>query len=100
MWQWYANCKPRIHCKSKPSKMKKVTKLMGVLTLTVFLGISSPAIAQTGDNTAGTTTTMDDDDNDDTGKWGLAGLLGLLGLLGLRKRDDDNRHRNTTTTNR
>jgi hypothetical protein len=54
MWQWYANCKPRIHCKSKPSKMKKVTKLMGVLTLTVFLGISSPAIAQTGDNTTGT----------------------------------------------
>lgn len=70
---------------------------MSVLTLTVFLGITSPVMAQTTDNAAGTTATMDDDGDDDSGKWGLAGLLGLLGLLGLRRKDDD-RHRTTNTS--
>jgi len=78
--------------------MKKVTKFLAVLTLTAFLGFSSPVVmAQAGDNT--TTTRVDDDmddDDDDSGKWGLAGLLGLLGLLGLKRRDDDRTHRNTT----
>ena len=81
--------------------MKKVTKLLSVLTFSLFLGISSPVMAQTGDAGTTTTTTTDDDedDDDDNGKWGLAGLLGLLGLLGLRKRDDDHRN-HTTTSNR
>ncbi len=64
-----------------------------------FLAVASPAAAQTTDNTAGTTTAMDNDNDDDSGKWGLAGLAGLLGLLGLRRRDDDNRTR-TTNVNR
>lgn len=77
--------------------MKKVTRFLGVLTLTAFLGFSSPVVmAQTGDNTT-TSASVDDDEDDDNGDWGLAGLLGLLGLLGLRRRDDD-RHRNTTNT--
>ncbi len=81
--------------------MKKVTKTLGVLFLTAFLGFTSPVVAQTTDNTTTTTTTddMDDDDDDDSGKWGLAGLLGLLGLLGLKRRDDDHTT-NRTTTNR
>ena len=81
--------------------MKKVTKYLGVLTLTAFLGFTSPVVmAQTGDNTT-TTTTRDDDDMDDDdgdgGRWGLAGLLGLLGLLGLKRRDDDTHTRTTGT---
>lgn len=79
--------------------MKQAAKFMGVVTLTVFLGIASPAMAQTTGNAGGTTTTMNDD-HDDSGKWGLAGLLGLLGLLGLRRRDNDHTHRSTTNTNR
>lgn len=82
--------------------MKKVTKFLAVLTLTAFLGFTSPVVmAQTGDNTT-TTTTVDDDDMDDDdgdgGRWGLAGLLGLLGLLGLKRRDDN--HNRNTTVNR
>jgi hypothetical protein len=78
--------------------MKKIIKLLSVLSLAFFLGISSPIIAQSSGDAAGTTTTTaGDDDNDDNGKWGLAGLLGLLGLLGLRKRDDNHRSRSTTT---
>lgn len=79
--------------------MKKVTKFLAALTLTVFLGFTSPVVrAQTTENTTTTTTTdVDDDDMDDDdgdgGRWGLAGLLGLLGLLGLKRRDD-----NPTTT--
>lgn len=79
--------------------MKKATKFLTVLTLTAFLGFSSPVVmAQTGDNTTTTTRVDDDydDDDDDSGKWGLAGLLGLLGLLGLKRRDDDHNRRNTT----
>ena len=80
--------------------MKKVTKTLGVLFLTAFLGFTNPVVAQTTDNTTTTTATDDMDDNDDdTGKWGLAGLLGLLGLLGLKRRDDDHTT-NRTTTNR
>jgi MYXO-CTERM domain-containing protein len=57
------------------------------LTLTTFLGFTSPVVALTGENTttSSTNTTNDDGDND-TGKQGLAGLLGLMGLLGLRKK--------------
>jgi MYXO-CTERM domain-containing protein len=79
--------------------MKKVTKWMGIVTLTAFLGFTSPVVmAQTTDNTTTTTTTDDEDDDDDGGRWGLLGLLGLIGLAGLKRRDDD-RHR-TTNTNR
>ena len=80
--------------------MKKVTKVLGVLAFSFMLGITSPVVAQTSDNTTTTTTSGDDeeaDDEDDAGKWGLAGLLGLLGLLGLKRRDDDRRQ---TSTNR
>ena len=76
--------------------MKKITKLLGVLTLTAFLGIVSPFVvsAQTSDNTTATTGRDDNDDDGDNGKWGLAGLLGLLGLLGLKRRDDDRKGTN------
>lgn len=81
--------------------MKKVTKILAALTLTAFLGFTSPDVmAQSNDNTTTTTAGTDDDDMDDDdgdgGRWGLAGLLGLLGLLGLKRRDDDNHTRNTT----
>jgi MYXO-CTERM domain-containing protein len=81
--------------------MKKMKRLFATLSLCVFIGFASPAIAQDDDNnrerTADTRTAGDDDDGDE-GKWGLAGLLGLLGLLGLKRRDrDDDRHRHTTT---
>jgi MYXO-CTERM domain-containing protein len=85
--------------------MKKVTKFLTVLTLTAFLGFSSPVVmAQTSENTTTTTTTADDDDMDDDdgdgGRWGLAGLLGLLGLLGLKRRDDDATRTTTTRVDR
>jgi MYXO-CTERM domain-containing protein len=82
--------------------MEKFTKLFSVLTVTFFLGISSPIIAQTVDTVRAQTTAVDDDDDndDDNSNWGLAGLLGLLGLLGLRKKDNDHHNRTTTTTNR
>lgn len=81
--------------------MKKVTKILVALTLTAFLGFTSPDVkAQATENTTTTTTDVDDDDMDDDdgdgGRWGLAGLLGLLGLLGLKRRDDDHTTRNTT----
>lgn len=80
--------------------MKKVTKLLGALMLTLSLTLTSPVVmAQTGDNTTSANYDRDDrDDDGDEGQWGLAGLLGLLGLLGLRRRDD-HRHRHTTNTN-
>ena len=78
--------------------MKKVTKILAVVALSAFLGVNSPAMAQTDQTGTTTTTTTDDDDDDgDEGKWGLLGLLGLAGLLGLKRRDNDT-HR--TTTNR
>jgi MYXO-CTERM domain-containing protein len=78
--------------------MKKITKILAVVTLSAFLGATNPVMAQT-DQTGTTTTTTDDadDDDGDEGKWGLLGLLGLAGLLGLKRRDNDT-HR--TTTNR
>lgn len=76
--------------------MKKVSKMLGVLALTAFLGLTNPVVAQTADSP--TTTTQTDDEDDDSGKIGLAGLLGLLGLLGLRRNKDDKKY--TTTTNR
>lgn len=79
--------------------MKKVNKVLGVLALTAFIGFTNPVVAQSTDNGAAATRTMDDDNDDDSGKWGLAGLLGLLGLLGLKRRDRDD-HRTHSTTNR
>ena len=84
--------------------MKKVTKMLATLTLTAFLGLTSPAVmAQTTENTTTTTRTdVDDDDMDDDGdggRWGLAGLLGLLGLLGLKRRDDNHTTTRNTTVN-
>jgi hypothetical protein len=79
--------------------MKHARKLLSVITLFLFLAVSSPVVAQTGGTTGtttGTTTDMEDD-NDNDFPWGLLGLIGLAGLLG-RKRDDD-RHRTTTHRN-
>ncbi len=88
-------------CTFKHITMKKMKKIFGVLLFSAFLGITTPAVAQTPET--GTTQTTDDDDDDDNGGWGLLGLLGLAGLLGLRRRDDnrltDDRTR-TTTVNR
>lgn len=76
--------------------MKTATKVMAVLTMSLFLGITNPVVAQ---NTGtGTTTEVDrendgDDDGDD--EWGLLGLLGLAGLLGLKRRDRDDHRPNT-----
>jgi MYXO-CTERM domain-containing protein len=75
--------------------MKKIFKVISVLTLVTFLGITNPIIAQDANSPA---TTQNADDNDDnSGKIGLAGLLGLLGLLGLRRRDKNDDRRYTTT---
>lgn len=80
--------------------MKKVTKALGVLTLSAFLGFTNPAVAQSTDNgTSVSQTAGDDDDDDDSGKWGLLGLAGLLGLLGLKRRDRDD-HKVHSTVNR
>ena len=78
--------------------MKKIAKIMGILTFSFFLAMTTPVAAQNPDTTTTTTSTVDDDDDGDEGKWGLAGLLGLLGLLGLKRRDNNDRPR--TTTNR
>ena len=74
--------------------MKKITKLAGVFAFSAFLGLTTPVVAQSGDNSTSTSQSSNDDGGDN-GKWGLLGLAGLLGLLG-RKRKDDHR----TTTNR
>lgn len=79
--------------------MKKVSKYMGILALTAFLGFTSPVVMAQSETNTTTSARVDDDyddDDGDGGRWGLAGLLGLLGLLGLKRRDDDR----TTTTNR
>ncbi|MGZ8525244.1 MAG: WGxxGxxG family protein [Chitinophagaceae bacterium] len=80
--------------------MKKVTKTLGVLVLTMFLGFANPVYSQTGDNSPTRSERVDNTDDDDMGKWGLAGLLGLLGLLGLKRNDRDNNRTHSTTTNR
>jgi|GEM_PF-6349300 len=80
--------------------MKKVTKPLAVLALSVFLGSVNPVVAQSADTPTTTNQNVEDDDNDDNGKYGLAGLLGLLGLLGLRKKDGDDKRYTTTTPNR
>jgi MYXO-CTERM domain-containing protein len=69
--------------------MKQVTKTLGIVCLCTLLGVSSPAVAQTTDNTSTTEARTSGDNDGDSGKIGLAGLLGLLGLLGLKRRDDD-----------
>jgi len=70
--------------------------------LSVSLACSLPAFAQStanggssaGAGSTGTTTSTRDDGRD----YGWLGLLGLVGLLGLRKRPDDHRDVNRTTT--
>lgn len=79
--------------------MKKLTKTLGVLALTMFLGFANPFFAQSSDNAATRTERVDDINDDNTGKWGLAGLLGLLGLLGLKRNTRDD-IRTQSTTNR
>jgi hypothetical protein len=74
-----------------------------VVVLSVCFACSVPALAQsttsgassgTGAGT-GTTTTRDTIDDRD---YGWLGLLGLAGLLGLRRRPDDHKDVNRTTT--
>lgn len=79
--------------------MKKITKIIGALGLTVFLAFTSPVAVAQDATTTTETRTVDDDNDDDEGKWGLLGLIGLLGLLGLKRRDNDH-NRTTTTSNR
>src|SRR5687767_13769046 len=86
--------------KTRRINMKKLKTLTAAIMLGCLLFISTPMVAQTTDNTTTTTDVVDNDNNDDTGKWGLAGLLGLLGLLGLRRKDNDDHRRTTTTVNR
>lgn len=79
--------------------MKKITMMIAVLTMSIFLGVINPAVAQTDQTGTTTTTTVDHDDDDhDEGKWGLLGLLGLAGLLGLKRRAADDDRRPTATT--
>jgi hypothetical protein len=59
------------HINQTTETKKKAVKLMSVLTLSAFLGIANPVMAQSNDNATGTTAIMDDDD-DDTGKWDFA----------------------------
>lgn len=77
--------------------MKKISKIFAVATLSLFLGVSSPTMAQTNDNNTTTTEVDGESDADDDGddEWGLLGLLGLAGLLGLKRRDNDD-HKTTT----
>ena len=82
--------------------MKKVSKYMGILAMTAFLGFTSPVVMAQSETNTTTSARVDDDyddDDGDGGRWGLAGLLGLLGLLGLKRRDDDRTHTTTRTTN-
>ncbi len=79
--------------------MKKVTKVLAVLTMSIFLGVTNPVVAQSTGGGATTTEVDGESDADDDGddEWGLLGLLGLAGLLGLKRRDRDD---HKTTTNR
>ena len=82
--------------------MKKVSKYLGILVMTAFLGFTSPVVMAQSETNTTTSARVDDDyddDDGDGGRWGLAGLLGLLGLLGLKRRDDDKTHTTTRTTN-
>jgi hypothetical protein len=71
-----------------------------VVVLSVSIACSLPVLAQSTANGGssgagtGTTTTTRDDGRD----YGWLGLLGLVGLLGLRRRPDDHRDVNRTTT--
>ena len=71
--------------------MEKLTKTLGVLAITMFLGFANPVFAQSIDKEITHSERVEDnnDDDDDMGKWGLAGLLGLLGFLGLKRNDRD-----------
>jgi hypothetical protein len=74
-----------------------------VAVLSVSLACSVPVLAQSttsggSSGTAagtGTTTTRDTADDRD---YGWLGLLGLAGLLGLRRRSDDHKDVNRTTS--
>lgn len=66
---------------------KSTTALAFALLLGV-LAPTAPAIAQTGTDTAGTTTEAGDARGGDDKDWGWIGLLGLLGLAGLMKKDN------------
>jgi MYXO-CTERM domain-containing protein len=76
--------------------MRKIPKVMSVLALITFLGITNPTIGQVAADNP-TTQNARDDDDDDSGKLGLVGLIGLAGLLGLRRRDRNDERKYTTT---
>lgn len=65
----------------------KSTKAMAFALLFGALAPTTPAIAQTGTDTGGTTTQAGDDRRGDNKDWGWIGLLGLLGLSGLMRKD-------------
>jgi MYXO-CTERM domain-containing protein len=76
------------------------TARLSVLTLMLFAGTASGALAQAPGGGAGgapnTSTTQNR--NDDRHDWGWVGLLGLAGLAGLMGRRRDIRRDTTTTT--
>jgi MYXO-CTERM domain-containing protein len=87
--------------------MKKMCAFAGrtVLVASMSLACALPAFAQnTGAadsaNTAntGTTTQTTQPRQEEHHDYGWIGLLGLAGLLGLRRKHEDHRHTNTTTT--
>lgn len=79
--------------------MQKIMKGFSVLVVVIFLGISSPSVAQSNDPVV-TTQNTDDDDDDNSDKIGLLGLLGLLGLIGLKKNKDNDKRYTTNNPNR
>jgi len=75
--------------------MKKLFNLVFLLAMAGLLFVNSPAMSQTADQGATTTSTdMDDDDGTDWGWVGLLGLIGLYGLKGKNNRDYDNTRTN------
>lgn len=67
--------------------LAKSTRAVALALLLGALAPTTPAIAQTGTDTGGTTTQAGDDRDGDDKDWGWIGLLGLLGLAGLMKKD-------------
>ena len=81
--------------------MKRSHRL-GMLALALALtsaGVSQPLSAQ-GTDTAGTTTTRNDDRDDGGFDMGWLGLLGLAGLAGLRRRPERTTYTTADTTRR
>ena len=64
----------------------KSTKAIAFSLLLGALAPTTPALAQTGTDTGGTTTQAGDDRGGDGNEWGWVGLLGLLGLAGMMKK--------------